>query len=316
MNKLIIIFLIILIGCTKQATLPEAEIKEEIIEVRSCPDCDDANPCTVDSCSADTDYACIHDEITPCCGNSICELNESHYTCDDCPRCESADCEISKFDYDQQKCVREAVIPCCGNGACEVSETSDCIDCPKCETTDDCMTSEFDYEKGYCVVKPIVPCCGNNICDRGESCESCSDCECDESLDLSDFPDFLQDGTLIVVGDTATSQDTFTATVLTTKLFTQGVETSANLYSLFDSGDLATNDLIVLGRPCENSLWEEYQGVECGDDNYFNTGEAIIKLIIDGNREIIYVAGHSPDDTEEAADRLASGSLSGMEVEI
>jgi len=309
--KLLILF-IILVGCSKELPLPEIEIIP--VETKSCPDCDDANACTIDSCSVDTDYACIHDEIIPCCGDGLCDLGESHYTCDDCPRCESADCEISRFNHSLQKCVREAVIPCCGNGACEVGET-DCIDCPDCETTEECKISSFDYEKGICVLKPIVPCCGNNICDRGESCDSCSDCECDDSLDLSDFPDFLQDGTLIVVGDAATSQDTFTATVLTTKLFTLGVETSANLYSLFDSSDLAREDLIVLGRPCENSLWEEYQGVECGD-NYFNSGEALIKLVIDGNREIIYVAGYSPDDTKRAADRLASGSLSGMEVEL
>lgn len=49
---------------------------------QKCPEsCDDGNDCTKDYCSAVTDYRCKNDYIVPCCGNSLCDLNESYNTC-------------------------------------------------------------------------------------------------------------------------------------------------------------------------------------------------------------------------------------------
>jgi len=242
--------LILLAACTQSS--PRAEqIQEETREPAAvqeepyCTDCDDANDCTQDSCVGG---ACVHDQIIPCCSNGVCEEGETYQTCSDCPVCESGECQVSGFDYEKGECTIEDVVPCCGNGICEDNETG-CEDCPKCEPTDECFVGEI--EVGQCVVRPITPCCGNNICDRGESCSSCSkDCECEEGTDLSDFPDFLDDGTLIVVGDGAMSQDSLTAAALTTKLFTEGIETESNLYSMFDSASLSSEDLVVSSGPC------------------------------------------------------------------
>ncbi len=67
------------------------------IEDVGCPSsCDDDNPCTTDSCSADTDFKCVHEAEAPCCGNGDCEPNEEHANI--CPE----DCtviDISEFAY-------------------------------------------------------------------------------------------------------------------------------------------------------------------------------------------------------------------------
>ena len=59
-----------------------------VIGCDSCPSsCNDYNLCTSDKCSQETDFKCIHDQITPCCGNNVCESNENFELC-------SKDCEI------------------------------------------------------------------------------------------------------------------------------------------------------------------------------------------------------------------------------
>ncbi|MBD3248750.1 hypothetical protein GF336_01775, partial [Candidatus Woesearchaeota archaeon] len=60
---------------------PAPEPEEE------CPaSCDDGDKCTEDHCSEETGYGCEHDPIIPCCGNNICEEEESYETCSiDCP---------------------------------------------------------------------------------------------------------------------------------------------------------------------------------------------------------------------------------------
>jgi len=317
-----IFLLLILFGCQEEAVQESPmEITEEATEpikqeLLSCPDCQDGNDCTTDYCSEGTGYACVHDEIAPCCGNGNCEVGEDFSICPaECPECIAAECQTSEFDYDSQTCISKDIVPCCGNGLCEVNETC-ADDCVACSTDRECYKSVFDYDLQKCVEKPMVPCCGNGICDRGEDCDNCDDCKCAKGLDLSDFPDFLHDGTKIVVGDQATSQDSLTASALTTDMYTEGVETEANLYSLFSSAAISGSDLIVLGRPCENSLWEEYQGIECESDNYFTKDTAMIKLIELGDRQVVYVAGYTPDDTEKAVKFLLTGLLAGPEVEL
>jgi hypothetical protein len=50
--------------------------------IRQCPIFfDDKDPCTTDKCGKDTNYLVIHEPITPCCGNMVCESTESKDTC-------------------------------------------------------------------------------------------------------------------------------------------------------------------------------------------------------------------------------------------
>ncbi len=54
--------------------------------IRQCPIYyDDENDCTIDKCGSDTNYIPVYEDIVPCCGNNICELDESEETCEqDC----------------------------------------------------------------------------------------------------------------------------------------------------------------------------------------------------------------------------------------
>ncbi|MFH0956726.1 MAG: hypothetical protein V1813_02595 [Candidatus Aenigmatarchaeota archaeon] len=66
----------------------------DIDDIGCPPSCDDGNACTNDSCSADTDFACVHAAVVPCCGNGVCDPSED--AANEC----SADCtviSISKF---------------------------------------------------------------------------------------------------------------------------------------------------------------------------------------------------------------------------
>ena len=61
-----------------------------------CPDsCNDNNECTVDSCSAATNFQCVHDKIAFCCGNNECEEDETITNCPkDCQLAEEPDLSI------------------------------------------------------------------------------------------------------------------------------------------------------------------------------------------------------------------------------
>jgi len=134
---------------------------------------------------------------------------------------------------------------------------------------------------------------------------------------LVEYPDFLDDGTVIVVGDAATSRDVITATGMITKLAVDGVDAESDVLSLISSKKLDNEDLIVLGGPCENSLWQEHMSVSC-DADYIEEDRALIKLITKNNREILFIAGHTPKDTEKAATALTDEKITfrTMEVEL
>ena len=54
--------------------------------INSCPtSCDDGNKCTFDSCSAQTNYQCVHQKIANCCGDNVCDSKEEcEYCINDC----------------------------------------------------------------------------------------------------------------------------------------------------------------------------------------------------------------------------------------
>ncbi len=102
---------------------------------KKCPElCNDLNKCTKDYCLEQTNFECVYDPIPSCCGNQICEENETADNCSaDCPFCNDSDpCTEDYYSYSVKKCLTKPVIPCCGNGACEVIESlQTCFqDCP------------------------------------------------------------------------------------------------------------------------------------------------------------------------------------------
>lgn len=119
----------ILLNCNGNGICEEGEYQYST----DCPDCADANPCTVDT----YDYAnssCKHIEIKDCCGNGVCESVENRTSCPkDCPDCnDNNDCTIDEYNYEKKVCEHLGLSPCCGNKVCEVTESYfDCSeDCP------------------------------------------------------------------------------------------------------------------------------------------------------------------------------------------
>ena len=94
----------------------------------TAPNCEDSNPCTDDSCDADS--GCVHTYNTsPCddsnactqvdtCVNGAC-VGADPLTCDDLDDCTSDSCQPASG------CVYAPISPCCGNGVTEPPEQCD-----------------------------------------------------------------------------------------------------------------------------------------------------------------------------------------------
>lgn len=198
MNKKILIFIcigILIVGLG---------VVSYFFLIPRCPEsCDDRNPCTQDSCSKQTNYQCSYtklsgaqpgclaevtcgkesckagvcqiDYISNCCGNKICEVDETYPDCPaDCPNCDDSNkCTADWYDYHQQKCVNKPMVDivCCGNGVCETGETyENCAqDCPNCDDGNKCTKDYYDYHQKICVNKKISPCCGDGLCEKDET---------------------------------------------------------------------------------------------------------------------------------------------------
>lgn len=145
--------------------------------------CDDNNPCTIDSCSKDTNYLCIHTPLNgpqegcigeiicgvktckegvcdanykgDCCENKKCETGEDYISClEDCPRCNDGnECTKDSYDYRLQKCINEIIKNCCGNKICErgAETNADCSkDCPDCDDSNESTEDSFNYITQKC----------------------------------------------------------------------------------------------------------------------------------------------------------------------
>lgn len=121
-----------------------------------CPNCDDANKCTIDN----YDYheqRCVNTPMLDviCCGNGACETGETYQNCArDCANCgDDNECTKDSYDYHEQKCINEVIIPCCGNGICDegVEEYSICpADCPNCDDNNKLTADSFNYTAQKC----------------------------------------------------------------------------------------------------------------------------------------------------------------------
>ena len=137
-------------------------------------DCDDLDPCTIDTCDAGT---CEHAQIPGCCtGPMDCEDGDP-CTEDVCVAGECVStliCCFTKEDCDDgNPCTSEA----CLGGECSYWDNDTC-----CDTAMDC--DDFDLctldqcEGGFCEYVEVVPClyCGDGICSASEEATCYKDC--------------------------------------------------------------------------------------------------------------------------------------------
>jgi hypothetical protein len=157
--------------------------------------------------------------------------------------------------------------------------------------------------------------CGDDICQYYETYSSCSeDCEKLVDITLGDYPDFLED-VLIVVGDSAPSTDVLTAAVLGTYFVTVDIDSKTILASELEVYD--DDDLILIGSPCNNEALVElyHYGVEGCDEIISGQNNAVIKLTVQEDNEIISITGYNAEDTMDASQMLTNGeyNLNGAE---
>src|SRR3989338_9817555 len=157
------------------------------------------------------------------------------------------------------------------------------------ETTDDDQetSDEDESEMDY-----AAPTCDDSICTYYETFSSCpEDCDKLEERTLYDYPAFLDDP-IIVVGDDAPSTDVITATVISTYLITHDITAETKLAS--EVTDLTSDDLILIGNPCENAAIAEllhYDSESCSGI-VTDMNNAVIKLLVFESNEIIIITGY------------------------
>lgn len=99
-------------GNTIRASIKK-ELPARMLFVKSqgtpqCPvSCDDANACTVDTCSAESNYFCTHTLTkAACCGNTVCDGNENECSCNkDCGSCERTFGKYMAYSCQSNECI-------------------------------------------------------------------------------------------------------------------------------------------------------------------------------------------------------------------
>lgn len=124
---------------------------------------------------------CICEEISPCCGNGICEPATENINI--CP----SDCRIeciSDWDcgpWEPELCPVSGIQTrnCFDRNACQVpvnppaTQRSCGSECPGLTCGGACERINIEQ----CICEEFIPCCGNGICESGESHEQCpQDC--------------------------------------------------------------------------------------------------------------------------------------------
>lgn len=177
------------------------------------------------------------------------------------------------------------------------------------ETTLSEETTSSETETTTTTTDYANPSCGDDICTYYETFSSCpDDCEKLKDITLFDYPKFLQNGTLLVVGNDAPSTDVITATIIATYLVTQGVSTETKLAG--EVSDYDSTDMILIGNPCDNAAIANllhYSSRNCADV-VKEQNNAVIKLLVQDKNEIIIITGHDTGDTKDASEMLTDSS--------
>lgn len=171
--------------------------------------------------------------------------------------------------------------------------------------------------------KPITeepkPVCGDGKCEK-ESCFDCpEDCgKCKATFDLEDWPDPFDKDSVIVVGAEAPSSDVLAAVDIATNL---KVESEA-VMDVEVSKPQSYNFVIIssmeccktIKKPC-NSLAEKVGELYCESWGY-KENEGIIRVLENGNKAAIIVAGTTGLDTRRCAKALTTKKLKGNQVVV
>jgi len=86
-----------------------------------------------------------------------------------------------------------------------------------------------------------------------------------------------------------------------------------------DSGASSYDNIVLVGGPCVNTLTAQYMGLSanaCGAASTIAENSAVIKLVEDGSKTALIVAGWEKADTARAATTVAAGGLTGMEMTV
>jgi hypothetical protein len=215
--------------------------------------------------------------------------------CDDGDKCTNDVCS-EKTGY---KCEHEPLDACCGNNVWEKGETfvTCAEDVPECiQSNDICTTTEFNFDKGMCEAVTSFPCCGNGYCDIGETSAKCEDdCAPDARLRLVGYPRFFGSDIYIVIGEEATGDDSAAAAnIMSYLLDNDKIATIVEEHNLIDVDE---KELIVVGRPCDTELWEEFFGItECDP---FDEYDGVIKVIENMGKKLIFVGANTPENSRK-----------------
>ena len=78
---MVFILLVFLVGCNKQLIKNNPNVTGSPTGPQCPESCDDGNKCTQDVCNEQTDFECRTVPISPCCGNGVCEQDETPAAC-------------------------------------------------------------------------------------------------------------------------------------------------------------------------------------------------------------------------------------------
>eukprot|EP01133_Synstelium_polycarpum_P006569 gene6569-7616_t len=152
-------------------------------------DCDDKNPCTVDSCSEEV--GCVHKDKT-CDDKDPCTNNKCNPTTGDCiyepiPNCKpcsnaacvSTGCYLSECDpVNAGQCIKTPL--CDDHNSCtnDTCINDKCVNTNTCINTDPCFTTSCGNGTtpagSVCTLVPIIDCADESVC----TINSCKDGAC------------------------------------------------------------------------------------------------------------------------------------------
>ncbi|MCP3685903.1 MAG: hypothetical protein GY861_24920 [bacterium] len=232
--------------------------------------CDDANLCTTDVCTSNTDFICENNIIENCDGNHICEEGEFPQS-GDCPVCDdNDDCTNDGYNYETGRCTVD-LIEGCYEEKYEVEEEP---------SFTELEIQALDLEATYA-----------------------------DSYTMSDFLRAFTDGDLIVLGQNAPGIDAVSGILIATKMNVEGVKLESVMdteisdltdHSAILVGSPCVNKFIAALLSVDLDECDEYTY------SRFNEGEGIIEIYENEGEVYIIVVGYTPTDTRNAARVLSN----------